>query len=205
MRGEEGTQLQSQSPILWRRLGLSSRPLRDSSLIPHHSSLTSGFTLIELLTVISIIGILTTVITVNLGGARKQARDVRRQTDMGTIQSALELEANANGGRVSGTNGQLVTSAGATAGQPWITDPALAAFLSSVPSDPLVNDSTYIYRYLTNTSGTMYFLDAVLEVGKQSDANLGTAPPSTNTAAAFVTGKYWDGKNIHYRVSSGGQ
>lgn len=175
------------------------------SPVGDRSNPSRGFTLIELLTVISIIGILTAVVSVNLGSARKQARDVRRQTDLGTIQSALELEANANNGRVTGTNGALVTSN--QANQPWITDPALASYLSTVPVDPLPGDTTFVYRYLTNASGTAYFIDAVLEVGKQADANLTSAPPLDASSSAFVTGKYWDpaASKLHYRVSSGGQ
>lgn len=49
-----------------------------------------GFTLVELLVVISIIGVLTSIATVNLLTAQKQARDSRRVGDMGGAQTALE-------------------------------------------------------------------------------------------------------------------
>jgi prepilin-type N-terminal cleavage/methylation domain-containing protein len=50
-----------------------------------------GFTLVELLAVIAIIGILTGIIMVNIGGLRAKARDARRKADLSQIQNALEL------------------------------------------------------------------------------------------------------------------
>jgi len=56
-----------------------------------------GFTLIELLVVVAIIGILSSVVLASLGGARESARDSRRQADLDSIQTAVELYANDNG------------------------------------------------------------------------------------------------------------
>jgi prepilin-type N-terminal cleavage/methylation domain-containing protein len=50
-----------------------------------------GFTLIELLVVITIIGLLSGMILVSLGGIRAKARDVRRMSDIRQIVLAMEL------------------------------------------------------------------------------------------------------------------
>ena len=56
-----------------------------------------GFTLIELLVVVAIIGILATVILASLGSAQERARDAKRQQDIRTIQTQLEMYYFENG------------------------------------------------------------------------------------------------------------
>ncbi|MBI3046370.1 MAG: type II secretion system protein [Candidatus Harrisonbacteria bacterium] len=50
-----------------------------------------GFTLIETLVVVSIIGLLSSVFLVGLGGFRSRGRDARRIADLRQVQNALEL------------------------------------------------------------------------------------------------------------------
>ena len=57
----------------------------------------NGFTLIELLVVVAIIGILATIVLINLSGAQKKSRDSRRISDNEEIQGALEQYFNENG------------------------------------------------------------------------------------------------------------
>ncbi|MFA5318506.1 MAG: type II secretion system protein [Patescibacteria group bacterium] len=52
-----------------------------------------GFTLIELLVVIAIIGLLSTMATISLNGARIKARDARRLADVRQLSMAVELSA----------------------------------------------------------------------------------------------------------------
>ncbi len=56
-----------------------------------------GFTLIEILVVVAIISVLSAVVVVGLGPARRQGRDARRIMDLKQVQVALELYYNAYG------------------------------------------------------------------------------------------------------------
>jgi len=51
----------------------------------------SGFTLIELLVVIAIIGLLASIVMVNVNNARKKARAAKRASELHQIMVALEL------------------------------------------------------------------------------------------------------------------
>ena len=60
----------------------------------------TGFTLIELLIVISIIGVLSSVVISSLKTAREKARDAQRLSDVKQIQTALEMFYNENNGKI---------------------------------------------------------------------------------------------------------
>lgn len=116
-----------------------------------------GFTLIELLTVVAIIGILASIVVVNVSSSREKARDARRKTELDSLRNALELYANANNGKYP------IKTAGLNA----LKD---AGYLDKVPADP--KDGTpYVYEN-TKCDGTgtqnnllQYSIRAILEQG----------------------------------------
>lgn len=67
------------------------------NIIRGKKSLTKGFTLVELLVVIAIIGVLATLILLQLGSARQKARDAKRVADINQVRSAEELFFDDNG------------------------------------------------------------------------------------------------------------
>lgn len=116
-----------------------------------------GFTLIELLVVILIIGILATLVIINVSNARKSARDTKRVADLKSIQTALEMYYEKHKAYPSTIPvGQTVAiswgtcsaygSHGTSGDTGWI--PGLAPeFIPVLPSDPKSkgNDGCYIY------------------------------------------------------------
>lgn len=117
-----------------------------------------GFTLIEILIVVTIIGLLSSVVIVGLAPAQRRGRDARRLSDLKQVQSALELYYNKCGrypgdSACAGTNpsdwGGLTTALkGANIG------------VNQVPNEPLSSKS---YEYFTDTAGLSYVLKTTLE------------------------------------------
>lgn len=112
-----------------------------------------GFTLIELLVVIAIIGVLSAVVLASLTGARSQARDSKRVSELKQIKYALELYYN--------TNFQYPTCLYVASG--CTTTLQNSVFMKNVPKDPLTGVN---YSYAANGSGTScssYHLGASIE------------------------------------------
>ena len=105
-----------------------------------------GFTLVELLVVIAIIGVLATLVLLQLGTARARARDTKRITDVNQIRTAIEQYFEDN-------NGKYPTVA------TWETD--VRPYLTKVPVDPL--DATKHYGYATDTTRSKYMVWTTLE------------------------------------------
>ncbi len=120
-----------------------------------------GFTLVELLVVIAIIGILATLLLLQLGVARQRARDAKRIVDISQTRTAVELYFD--------DNGQYPQVASFVLLGPFI----VPKYLTNIPADPL-NNGDFSYRYAFNGL-TKFHLWAELEQnaqGLKSDADI---------------------------------
>lgn len=131
-------------------------------VLQHMRSNEKGFTLIELLVVIAIIGILATIVIINVAGARNKANDARVQSDLRAIMNALELT-------ISDTN--ALPTVAASCGAPGQNNTifadntgvicsgnAIGTVLVKIPSHPTAGVN---YRF-TTTGGTNYTIQGIL-------------------------------------------
>lgn len=129
-----------------------------------------GFTLVELLVVIAIIGVLATLVLLQLGTARARARDTKRITDVNQIRTAIEQYFEDN-------NGQY-PDAGS-----WETD--IRKYLTNVPKDPL--DTTKSYGYAVDTTKSKFQVWTTLEqtaAALSGDADIPAKSNGWNGSAA---------------------
>jgi len=140
-----------------------------------------AFTLVELLIVIAILGILTTIITVNYLGAKAKARDAKRITDLEAVQTALAMYyADNKSYPLSGADNTvhpLASECPSMAGDINIVKTALGTgYLPNWPKDPSNRSATgsdYCYIYSSNGKDYAFILsggaDSEIKWISQSD------------------------------------
>ena|SRR5579871_472536 len=136
------------------------------------SKFHDGFTLIELLIVIAIIGVLTSLLSVNFIAARQRGRDAQRKSDIRQIQSALELYRSDQSRYPDpplNCGGQLLDPGGTV------------VYMKSIPCDP--SGGSYQYSSQPAAAATQYTLVACLENGNDGDIKQRTSPGNGITCA----------------------
>lgn len=138
----------------------------------YNKSNKKGFTLIELLIVISIIGVLSSIVLSELSVARIRARDAKRKEDSRQLSIALSLYYDDNGTYPA-------NSSTASGDWPIAFKNALHPYLSSVAKDPTQNDLNHAYYAmiftLNNSSCRNHY---VIWISLENPSNM---PPSAET------------------------
>ncbi len=116
-----------------------------------------GFTLIELLVVVAIIGLLSAVVLVSLGSARKAANDARRKADLKQIANAMEMYYDLQNYYPSIAADDCTTDSPTDCANTWTTSLGLLTTWMSVPPVDPTNNATYYYRVKINSSTTSQF------------------------------------------------
>ena len=119
-----------------------------------NKNIQKGFTLIEILIVITIIGLLTSIVLVGLGSFRSRGRDARRIADLRETQNALELYYTKNQTYPQTSDWNTL--------EQMITDSQIG--ISNIPKDPLAS-KTYFY----GSDGQNYVMGAELEDATNSN------------------------------------
>ncbi len=98
-----------------------------------------GFTLIELMIVVVILGLLSTIIVPKIMNRPEQARRVKAQTEIASIQSALKLFKIDTGNYPTTSQGLQ-----ALVNNPGIKNYSSEGYLDQVPTDPWGNPYVYL-------------------------------------------------------------
>jgi prepilin-type N-terminal cleavage/methylation domain-containing protein len=112
-----------------------------------------AFTLIELLVVVAIIGILATVVVVNLSSSQGKARDSKVKTDLSTIANAAELTKLDTGAFYSSTVSGVKALSYASTAVDIIKTTTYAAGATPNGCTGLASDTTLSYQNFKDSDG----------------------------------------------------
>ncbi len=119
-----------------------------------HSTTQGGYSLIELLVVVTIIGVLSSVVIPAFGQAAAEARDAQRKATLQQLAQAMEVYHAQTGcypSDVGGRDSSIGWGSGSEDGDTWhpsqgLRELELEGLISQMPDDPL-NNETYFIDY----------------------------------------------------------
>ncbi len=161
-----------------------------------------GFTLVELLVVVSIIGLLSSIVVSSLNTARAKGRDAVRMSTLHQVRTAVEAYFNDNGfyPQCTGPN-DLCTSTGY---QGDINTLAIKpTYMSSVPLDPTNINGQYGYYYARGYKQTAQY--TFINNGRTDNYILSTRL-ETKTGQILNGGTGgWNNTSLNYLLGSSQQ
>jgi len=161
-----------------------------------------GFTLIELLVVVAIIGILATVVVVNLTNSQKKARDAKRKADISSIEQALGLYFVDSGqypAQFVGYGTSMCSALSSTGDAVTTRNPDLflSQLLSEMPNDPLFVGS---YDYTRYNARNYFFCQA--KVGGVWDRGTYAVWANLESESGNADSAVWPISNPGYRYEA---
>lgn len=132
---------------------------------PERKKIRSAFTLLELLIVVSVIGLISSIVAVSYGNIRSNERDVHRLADVKKIAAALERYRNAKGAFPACNYNPVVCDYSANKAV-WFSclEKELKPFLGNIPVDPWRKPGIgYCYKTVVKESGNQISLIYSLE------------------------------------------
>ncbi len=142
----------------------------------------SGFTLIELLVVIAIIGLLSSIVLASLNTARTKAQDAARMSDVKSLETAMEMYYQDNGG--------YPTSNGSGNGDVGLSDAMLLSKMAQYISMPalLIADGDHYYAYGATSGVQTAGYDMLIYTAKTNSwCRAGTLPGNTGDWGVSTT------------------
>lgn len=165
-----------------------------------HQKKRRGFSLVELLVVIAIIGVIATMILVNLSSATGKARDAKRKTELAQIGRLLS-----GGGCYMPNGGPGDYDTAALVVELIVKNPSYAQYASMAPKDPKSGTATQsFYRYIVDSSGAKCALYGNLENAGEAVTlqSISVATPGGGTGVFQASSAGWNGSDKYFQISN---
>jgi prepilin-type N-terminal cleavage/methylation domain-containing protein len=165
-----------------------------------HRKKKNGFSLVEILVVIAIIGVIASIILVNLSSATGKARDAKRKTELAQIGRMLSGSScyMPDGGSGDYDTATLVPELAAK-------NPQYAQYASLAPKDPKSGTATQsFYHYIIDSSGAKCALYANLEnpVEPITLSGISAPTPGGGKGVFQAVSAGWNGTDKYFQVSN---